>query len=195
MKEEWRKIPGFPEGLEVSDKGNVRELVYDSEPVYVGSTVSGGYVKISHRGKQYPVHRLVAKAFLDLRDESIVVKHVDGDVTNNEVSNLICVSPEDARASKYKHSKRFRQKVRCIETGKMYATLYSAHAFMLIPKEAIAANADGKTSSCFGFHFEYVGSEEYVDPSKILYKSYLDVVQESEVFDSFESYINNMIGY
>lgn len=194
MQEEWRKVPGLPESIEVSNLGKVREVVYNSDPIEHGVTISGGYVKINYRGKQYALHRLIAKAFLDpdLSDDTFV-KHADNDRNNNSVSNLVLVASEDLRADSYKAGKRYRCRIRCVETGKVYATLYSAHAFTLIPKEAISANALGNTESCFGFHFEYLDPDEYVDPSTVLYKSYLDVVQESEFFDSYKSYVNTVL--
>ena len=47
-----------------------------------------GYRRVRLRGKTFKVHRLVAEAFLPNPDKLPYVIHLDGDKTNNDVSNL-----------------------------------------------------------------------------------------------------------
>ena len=47
-----------------------------------------GYARVEIFGKCIPIHRLVAKAFIPTREGFNEVNHIDGDKTNNHVSNL-----------------------------------------------------------------------------------------------------------
>jgi len=103
MVEEWRDCVGFEGRYQVSNLGNVRSLdrVLSDGRKRKGQMMTTrigtkGYVKVGLRdGAQqhtFNVHRLVALAFLDGFEEEKVVDHIDGDKTNNEVTNLRWVS-------------------------------------------------------------------------------------------------------
>ena len=100
----WKTIPGY-EAYEVSDEGEVRSI--DREETYrwrgkeykrlckgrvLKQTRNKGngyfYVHLG-RGVIYPIHRLVAWAFIGPQEEGVVVRHRDGDKTNNRHGNLV----------------------------------------------------------------------------------------------------------
>lgn len=59
------------------------------ETWHVVATYNGkGYRRVRLQGKTFKVHRLVADAFLPNPDHLPYVLHLDGDRTNNNVSNL-----------------------------------------------------------------------------------------------------------
>lgn len=103
MKEEWRDIPDYEGYYQVSNLGLVRSLtrfVERSDGVIqkrVGRKVQpkineDGYeiVRLSKEGvrRQYGVHTLVAKAFLDGYFDGAEVNHIDFVRTNNRADNL-----------------------------------------------------------------------------------------------------------
>lgn len=101
--EEWKPITGYEEDYEVSNLGRVRSkdiLVWGGKSYYQkkGKVLKpglggAGYYTVSLRGKTHKVACLVANAFLIKESDSDYVNHIDGDKTNDNVSNLEYVSP------------------------------------------------------------------------------------------------------
>jgi hypothetical protein len=90
MEEEWKVIPGF-EDYQVSNYGEVWSD--KSETYVIGHTNTEGYRTVGIRNsisKRYHirVHRLVAEAFILNPENKPLVDHIDGDPTNNIVTNL-----------------------------------------------------------------------------------------------------------
>lgn len=98
VEEVWKNIsPDY----QVSNLGNVRSLTLWNGHKYVKRDIpknlkldvsTTGYLKIKIRidgiKKDYKVHRLVALAFIKPIQGKEFVNHIDGNKTNNEVSNL-----------------------------------------------------------------------------------------------------------
>lgn len=98
--EEWRDVVGFEGSYQVSNIGRVRSLdrtitcKNGQTQFYKGRILKpylgkNGYYSVNIKGTPRLVHRLVAEAFLPTpTDEQTHVDHIDGDKTNNHVSNL-----------------------------------------------------------------------------------------------------------
>lgn len=108
--ETWKPISGFEELYEISDWGNVKSLgrvVRDSigrvrniKPKYLKKSLTSrrneedkGYLTVrltgeSDTGKNYVIHRLVAEAFIENKENKATVNHIDGDKHNNRKENL-----------------------------------------------------------------------------------------------------------
>lgn len=164
MKETWKPVKDFEGIFEVSDQGRVKTLArykktskpfpsYVRENIREGFTGPEGYKSLSvqHEGRkaeQY-VHRLVAQAFLETWDESLVVDHINHVRDDNRAVNLrMCTVGENNRyqfkkkhkgyTSKYKGvhrptgSKSWRAYARVylgsFETEELAAAAYDAYA-------------------------------------------------------------------
>ena len=102
-KEEWKSIKGYEGLYEISNFGRVKSLVgwnghkyvkrekilapykQQTNPNYSRSVVK---LKKNGKGKEFKVHRLVAKAFIPNPKNYKVINHKDGNPLNNKVNNL-----------------------------------------------------------------------------------------------------------
>ena len=97
--ETWRPLVANGRNIEVSDHGHVRFLRRGSLYTTKGH-LDHTYYRVTIRGddgdEKLPVHRLVMKAFSPIEDETdMVVDHLDGDKTNNKLTNLEWVTNEE----------------------------------------------------------------------------------------------------
>lgn len=101
MEEEiWKEIPGFEGRYEASTLGRVRSVSRDVPRKGQGQMHMTGrvlkqmlgwnkkYLQVNLSRKSFMVHHLIAKTFLGERPATAVVRHLDGDFTNNRLSNL-----------------------------------------------------------------------------------------------------------
>ena len=97
----YKDIEGYEGLYQISNYGNVKSLNYKKtgkdgllKPQYD----SDGYCQVSlykhHKGKSFPIHRLVAEHFIDNPDNLYEVNHKDENKLNNCVDNLEWCSHE-----------------------------------------------------------------------------------------------------
>lgn len=101
--ERWKDIDGFGNKYAISDKGRVLSkarvvsnhtgTISKPDRILKISKDIKGYSRVflsdcNGTTKFIPIHRLVAKAFIPNPDNKPQVNHIDGDKTNNHVSNL-----------------------------------------------------------------------------------------------------------
>lgn len=95
LNEEW-KTTVENECYMVSSKGRVSH----NGRIISGSIHNDGYIFVTIQGKQYPKHRVVAKAFIPNPEEKPFVNHIDGNKQNNQISNLEwCTQSENVKHS------------------------------------------------------------------------------------------------
>ena len=91
--EYWVELAYCPEYF-VSNQGRVRH----NKRVLSGSVHKDSYIFVNIKGKQIPVHRLVANCFLPFVENMDVVNHVDGNKMNNAAWNLEwCTQSENVK--------------------------------------------------------------------------------------------------
>lgn len=107
MVEIWKDIKGYEGVYQVSNIGRVKRLKrsFDCATAYGGrvtlkelilkprydSKVRGlkhGYFRVSLKGKNFCIHRLVAESFIPNPDNKPYVDHIDTNIENNKASNL-----------------------------------------------------------------------------------------------------------
>ncbi len=109
--ESWLPIAGYP-NYEVSDLGRVwsRPRNGTSGGILKPVWQAGKYLVVSlwrdRAYKTYRVHTLVAETFVGPRpDESMEVRHLDGDPSNNAATNLQWGTPRENAADRSRHGR------------------------------------------------------------------------------------------
>lgn len=110
--ETWKAIDGFPD-YEVSDLGKVRSWKVwgrkkdDPARLLSPGSQEGGYlnVRLSRDGKVYPklVHRLVLETFVGPCPDEMESRHINGDSTDNRLTNLEWSTHMDNMQDKVAH--------------------------------------------------------------------------------------------
>ena len=93
--EEWRAIDGYPNYM-VSNKIRVKDLKFNklkntkTIPVVLGERVHYKGIGLSNEfgGKYFPLHRLMALAFVPNPHNKPFVNHIDSNPENNNIENL-----------------------------------------------------------------------------------------------------------
>ena len=110
----WKPVVGFEKFYEVSSLGRVRRIAPDqgTRPGYILRPTRrrrDGYKVVSlHTGtnkrKKATVHRLVAAAFYGPHPD-LLVRHLDGDPANNDLSNLRFGTPFENAQDRAAHGR------------------------------------------------------------------------------------------
>lgn len=104
MEEIWKDVVDYKNIYEVSNFGNIRskegKVTYSDlhgkrvwkQRILKQKTDKDGYKRVelwkNKKQKTWLVHRLVANAFLQKEDGKDIINHIDGQPSNNNVSNL-----------------------------------------------------------------------------------------------------------
>lgn len=169
MIEQWLSVPNYDGYYEVSNLGNVRSVRYSQsgEVIYSRtlqpSTKERGYlgVVLSKQSdtKNHLVHRLVAMAFLPNPKHLIAVNHIDGNKTNNNVTNLEWCTDRDNLLHAYKIGlkKGNCKAVVCVETNEVFDSVSSANKAMGVTYSHIGdiCNNSPLYKTAFGYHWKW----------------------------------------
>ena len=122
-----------------------------------------GYLKVSlckeGKYKQFFIHRLVAIAFIPNIDNKPTVDHIDGDKTNNTISNLCWATYGEQNENP--HWKRGRIKIiKCIETNTLYGGITDASKQLQLNISHLSECCNGKRNIYGGYHWRYATEQE-----------------------------------
>jgi hypothetical protein len=116
MTEIWKDIKGYEGIYQISNLGRVKSLarIYkrgisdsycQSEKIMAIKDNGKGYkliiLKTNNIQKNYYIHRLVAAAFIDEIPYKMEVNHLDGNKSNNKLSNLEILTRSDNQKHSY----------------------------------------------------------------------------------------------
>lgn len=114
MKEIWKDIPGYEGIYQISNCGRIKalekdyvicntSLVHTKERILASVNMPDGYkrIELNHEGvsRTFPVHRLVALAFLPNPDNKPHIDHINAERDDNRVDNLRWVTPKENAAN------------------------------------------------------------------------------------------------
>lgn len=137
MEEVWEDIPGYEKIYQVSNLGRVKSLSrktnqtdkkrYTKEKILKQQKNMYGYMEVTLRKnnirKHYKVHRLVMVAFHG--ETKLIVNHIDGNKSNNIISNLEYCTYQENTIHYYSNRKKPKIDFYKKEITKMYLDGYS----------------------------------------------------------------------
>lgn len=102
LQERWADIEGFNGKYKISDKGRVKSMKRRKAKILksflTGSTPYPTIALCNGTKKNFKIHRLVARYFVENPSGNIYVNHKDGNKSNNIYSNLEwCSASENAK--------------------------------------------------------------------------------------------------
>lgn len=147
----WKPIKDISEKYEVSNSGKIREKQWDGSYKEKKTYVSGGKPGVWLDGHGYQISRIVLHAFkgLQLRDSSWVATHVDGDLLNCQLHNLV---PTSRKSKQIIERRKTATCILCVEDNKIFSSIastanYYGYSYAVL-REIISNN-----QTFFGKHF------------------------------------------
>ncbi|WP_040662498.1 NUMOD4 domain-containing protein [Oscillibacter ruminantium] len=170
MNEIWKPIPGYEGDYEVSSYGKVKSLKYGKERILYQEILTGGYAYVKlcrqNRKKQFRVHRLVAMAFIQNPNPTLLleVNHKDENVSNNHVDNLEWISPSKNKSFGTRNVRISDSKKKTIEkldpksgnvVGSFLGAVAAAKSCGLHSASSIRKCCRGAVRFCDGYEWRY----------------------------------------
>ena len=150
LTKECKKV-SFNENYIVSKDGEVANLKTCKK---LQGTPRKGYLRISIGGKNYSIHRLVWEAFNGPIPNGYYIDHIDGDRSNNSISNLRIVTQSENMKNAMKNGHKGQIPVLQYDKEgnfiKEYKTIQEAADEMGVSHPAIRS-AINRSGTCKGF--------------------------------------------
>lgn len=173
ISEEWRPVIGYEGLYEVSSLGKVKSVSrLDDNRRFLSSkqlclfSDKDNYKRVNlwknGHMKQYPVHRLVANAFIPNPHGYPCVNHLDENKANNVIDNLEWCSFARNNSWGTRGARIARKKcIPIIQLDKKgnklhrFESCIAAAAFIGVSKSAICDCLKGRTKTCSGYILQY----------------------------------------
>ena len=103
MQEIFKDIEGYEDLYQVSNLGNVKSYYWNKQGKILTPRIhSAGYERVTLSKKDYFIHRLVAKAFIDNPNNKREVNHINGNKADNRLENLEWTTPSENQFHAYR---------------------------------------------------------------------------------------------
>lgn len=124
----YKPVVGYEGLYEVSNIGNIKSLYLKGKRrdkiLKPQANIRDSYFQVVlHKDgikRKYPIHRLVAKAFLPPIDDKPFVNHIDSNKQNNNVENLEWCNNQENIIHSFKSGLRKVTKIRDVDTGEIF---------------------------------------------------------------------------
>lgn len=155
----WKKMNRHP-SYEISEEGVIKRTRTDEllSPFLAGN----GSLRITIDGKTEYIHRLVAESYISNPEGKPDVRHLDGDKTNNHISNLEWAWHSDTQKASYGVGTNAPggntppKPIRIVETGEEFESIRACARYISGSPSGIRQCLAGKINTYLGFHFEYI---------------------------------------
>jgi hypothetical protein len=104
----WKEINWVDGKFAISNQGLVKNLI--TNKIHYGSNLRGyKSINLKNNGKikNYLIHRIVAKAFMDNYDDKLMINHIDFNKSNNKIDNLELVTNRENQCHSIKAKNKF----------------------------------------------------------------------------------------
>jgi hypothetical protein len=156
IDEVWVEVADYPNYV-VSNYGEV--LNRKTGKKLAASPNSEGHLRValSHRGRvrQFYIRRLVAQAFNPHYRDGAVVKNVNGDQTDNRVTN-VSVRLHDHRPIRRDRQEPWGKPVRIKQTGQVFKSVRDLARYIGGDYSSIYRVLRGERRSHMGYSFEFI---------------------------------------
>lgn len=173
--EEWKDIDGYGGMYQVSDAGRVRSWrAYGGKGktersyayrILKPSKTSNGYYNViltdnNNNEKHHLIHRLVASAFIENKDNKPHVNHINGDKYDNGANNLEWITPKENNNHALDNGLRNRtpraRKTMRSDGVVFNSALEAGRAMGFKNGSHVSDVCNGSRSTCGGYGFKYI---------------------------------------
>ncbi|CAG8837493.1 22947_t:CDS:2 [Gigaspora margarita] len=147
------------EKFKVSSLGRVQSI----NGMIMQENLHDRYLRIGRGVRNYYIHRLVALAFCPKEQGKNYVNHIDGNPTNNKVSNLEwCTQKENMQHAmriglcNNKSKKRAVKQIFTDKTFQEFLSLTEAYHATVINQDRISLVCHGLQTHAGGYHWEFI---------------------------------------
>ena len=169
-EEVWKEVDGH-EGFFVSTLGRVkRKEFFDTEGRYhaehfvsiINNKKRNGYDYVHLADKYKSLSRLVAETFIPNPLNKPEVNHINGNKYDNTINNLEWVTSLENKQRAWDNglcdAKHKMQKIKCIETGEIFASYSKAVKWLGKSYTSVSTLVRGTRNygKAFGYHWEFI---------------------------------------
>lgn len=185
IMEKWKDIKGYEGLYQASTFGRIKHV--KNNYITYGSTSKGSYLRKTlcknSNKRYYLVHRLIAETFIDNYENKLTVNHIDGDRTNNSVTNLEWATYQEQELHKIYELNNGKCltgnpiSLICQETGEFFNSVSQCSKNMNLSAMSIWRYLDsGKKFK--GYTFNKMSIEDKKKKSKLTITIHPDILQK-----------------